>query len=151
MCELLGHLWTMTLPYAQISFSVCVFTVFFFSCHTFIADFHSKYSVVDIYLLLVNNLSHPWLPKCDVQSGSSPPVRADCALAPINWFHSRRKRIVWASQIFGPRLLLSMPFDPCAATHRKKKSSRVKTLVSWRYYRVLSTCINLKSLVFRFC
>lgn len=37
MCDLLGHLWTMTLPYTQISFSVCVFTVcvcFFFSCHT---------------------------------------------------------------------------------------------------------------------
>lgn len=153
MCDLLGHLWTMTLPYTQISFSVCVFTVcvFFFLVTLYCCDYHSKYSVVDICLLLVNNLSYPRLPMCDVQSGSSSSVRADCALAPINWLHSRRKRIVWAVQIFGSRPLLSMPFDPCAATHKKKKSWRVKTLVSWRYYRVLSTCINFSFLVFRFC
>lgn len=154
MCDLLGHLWTMTLPYTQISFSVCVFTVcvwFFFLVTLYCCDYHSKYSVVDIYLLLVYNFSYPRLPKCDVQSGSSSSVRADCALAPINWLHSRRKRIVWAVQIFGSRPLLSMPFDPCAATHKKKKSWRVKTLVSWRYYRVLSTCINFSFLVFRFC
>lgn len=145
MCDLLGHLWTMTLPYTQISFSVCVFTVcvcFFFLVTLYCCDYHSKYSVVDIYLLLVYNFSYPRLPMCDVQSGSSSSVRADCALAPINWLHSRRKRIVWAVQIFGSRPLLSMPFDPCAATHKKKK---VEESRHW-FHDVITGCSVLASI-----
>lgn len=122
-------------------FLLCVCGVFFLVT-LYCCDYHSKYSVVDIYLLLVYNFSYPRLPMCDVQSGSSSSVRADCALAPINWLHSRRKRIVWAVQIFGSRPLLSMPFDPCAATHKKKK---VEESRHW-FHDVITGCSVLASI-----
>lgn len=53
MCDLLGHLWTMTLPYTQISFSVCVFTVcvwgFFFLSH-FIAVIITQNTLLWIFI-----------------------------------------------------------------------------------------------------
>lgn len=148
-CPSCLHVWSSWAPMdhdiaIHTNFFLCVFTVcfFFFLVTLYCYDYHSKYSVVDIYLLLVNDLSHPRLPMCDVQSGSSSSVRADCALAPINWLHSRRKRIVWAVQIFGSRPLLSMPFDPCAATHKKKK---VEESRHW-FHDVITGCSVLASI-----
>lgn len=109
------------------------------------------------HLRLVNNLSYPRLPVCVVQSGSSSAVHADCALALINWVCSRRKRIVWAFEIFGRRLLCFLCLLTLVQPHtrlkkkKKKDERRVKTLVSWCCYRVLSTCIILKFWGFKFC
>ncbi len=74
------------------------------------------------HLCLVDNLSHPRLPVCDIQCRSSSAVRADCALALINWFSCEEKEdslSLWNLWVQTP--LLSMPFDPCAATHKIKK------------------------------
>lgn len=131
ICDLLGHLWTMTLPYTQISLSVCAFIVFFcfFVCFVLFFLSHSiaiivtQKTVVDVLIcvLLINNLSYPWLPMCDVQSGSSSALHADCALAFINWFCSRRKRIVWATEISGPRPLCFLCLLTLVQSHTRKK------------------------------
>lgn len=162
MCDLLGHLWTMTLPYAQISF-LCFLLLF---CFLFLVThppppqkktlmWISK--ILICHLRLVKNLSYPRLPMCVVQSGSSSAVHADCALALINWVCSRRKRIVWAFEIFGRRLLCFLCLLTLVQPHtrfkkkKKKDERRVKTLVSWCCYRVLSTCVILKFWGFEFC
>ena len=78
------------------------------------------------HLRLVNNLSYPRLPVCVVQSGSSSAVHADCALALINWVCSRRKRIVWAFEIFGRRLLCFLCLLTLVQPHTKLKKKKKK-------------------------
>lgn len=129
----------------------------FFSCHTFLLWYHSKNSDVNIkisisHLWLVNNLSYPWLPMCDMQSGSSSAVHADCALAVINWFCSRRKRIVWAFEIFGPRHLWFLCLLTLVQPHTRLKKDEESR--HW-FHDVITGCSVLASFSkvwgFKFC
>lgn len=106
------------------------FILFSFSCHT--PPPPKKKTLMWIskilicHLRLVKNLSYPRLPMCVVQSGSSSAVHADCALALINWVCSRRKRIVWAFEIFGRRLLCFLCLLTLVQPHTRFKKKKKK-------------------------
>lgn len=109
-------------------------------------DHHSKkkkmWTLKSCYFWTVNNLSYPWLPKCDVQSGSSSAVHADCALALINWCRSRRKEeSLSLGNLWAQTCLLSMPFDPCAATHKIRKDEESR---HW-FHDIITGCSVLAS------
>lgn len=152
MCDLLGHLWTMTLPYAQISFLCFLLLFCFLFLVTHLPPPQKKTlmwisKILICHLRLVKNLSYPRLPMCVVQSGSSSAVHADCALALINWVCSRRKRIVWAFEIFGRRLLCFLCLLTLVQPHtrfKKKKKKMRKESRHW-FHDVVTGCSVLVS------
>lgn len=98
----------------------CVFLFCFLSLNCY--NFNSKTVVdIDVRVSLIDHLSYPRLPMCDLQSGSSSALPADSALALINWFCSRRKRLVWAAEIFGPRPLCFLCLSTLVQSHTRKK------------------------------
>lgn len=107
-------------------FFLCAFTVSFLATlhHDVITTQHSDVNICILWF--VHDLSYPWLRMCDIQSGGSSAVCADCALALINWLRVRRKGIVWAFEISGPVSFAYYAYWPlCSHTKRW----RVKTLI----------------------